>query len=171
MKAAEEKEKMIASLKAIINEELGVSVSTKRRKRELVDARMIYTKILTDMGFSRTMIGLSIGKDHATIVHYVANMYIFFNQDSVLLEKFRRCRDSFFDCYDPIYGYDDKSLRTEILILRKQIKLLLLDQEKLRKYEIEDAIFKDIFKLIKENFRASQKDEFVAKLKTLFYRM
>lgn len=82
-------------LKNIINEVFFVDIDVKCRNREVVDARKIYSKILRDKGYSYERIGSSIGKDHATIIHYVRNIEHLLAYDQLLKEKYIACENVF----------------------------------------------------------------------------
>jgi hypothetical protein len=58
-------------LKAIIKEELGVDIDDESRKRALVEARYIYSKILKDEGWSLVGIAKTIHKHHTSVIHYL----------------------------------------------------------------------------------------------------
>ena len=83
------------SLKKIINEIFFVNINDKTRKRRIVDARRAYAKILRDVGFSYEHIGDSIGKDHATIIHYVKSIDDLLQYDSIFEKKFILAKKQF----------------------------------------------------------------------------
>ena len=76
------------SLKKIVNEIFFVDIDNPTRKRATVDARRAYCKILRAVGFSYEHIGDSIGKDHATIIHYVKSIDNLLEYDSIFERKF-----------------------------------------------------------------------------------
>ena len=58
-------------LRDIVNTVTGVDVrNSKGRQRHLVNAKMIYSKILMDKGFGCSQVGKSIRKHHTTILNY-----------------------------------------------------------------------------------------------------
>jgi len=83
------------SLKKIINLIFFVDIDDTTRKRRIVDARRAYSKILKDAGFSYEHIGYTIGKDHATIIHYVKSVDGLLKYDSVFEKKFILAKKSF----------------------------------------------------------------------------
>lgn len=76
------------SLKKIVNEIFFVDIDKNTRKREIVDARRVYSKILRDFGFSYQHIGDSINKDHATIIHYIKSIDNLLTYDPSFEKKF-----------------------------------------------------------------------------------
>ena len=50
-----------------ISKVLGVDILDKRRKRELINGRMIYYALLRDMDYSWTSIARSVHKNHAKL--------------------------------------------------------------------------------------------------------
>ncbi len=58
-------------LKEIILEEFDIDIDSNSRERSVVEARMIYGKILRNHGWTMSRIGKTINRNHATIVHYM----------------------------------------------------------------------------------------------------
>ncbi len=56
-------------LKNIIKGLFDIDIDRSVRKREIVDCRLIYSKILRDRGYTSVSIGKSISKDHSTKEH------------------------------------------------------------------------------------------------------
>lgn len=96
MKSYKEQETLeIIKLTGIINETFDVDISEISRKREIIDARKIYSKILRDRGYSYEVIGKSINKDHATIIHYMSSIDFTLTYDKVMTNKYMFCKDMF----------------------------------------------------------------------------
>jgi len=83
------------SLKQIVNEIFLIDIESNRRKRSIVDGRKVYSKILRALGFSYQHIGYTIGKDHATIIHYVKSVDSLLKYDSVFEKKFMLAKKNF----------------------------------------------------------------------------
>jgi hypothetical protein len=83
------------SLKNIINLIFFVNIDDPTRKRNIVDARIAYSKILKDAGFSYQHIGDSIKKDHSTIIHYVKSVDGLLRYDNVFQKKFLLAKKNF----------------------------------------------------------------------------
>ena len=64
MKNLINKETQTIILKQIVSEVFDVDILDKRRTRNVVDARGVYSKILKDKGFTLVFIGQSLNKDH-----------------------------------------------------------------------------------------------------------
>ena len=62
---------LIKKLVKLINETFEVDITDNCRKQEYVFGRMIYYKILRDLGYGYQPIGRTLGKDHSTIIHNV----------------------------------------------------------------------------------------------------
>ena len=58
-------------LKKAIQEITGVDINEVTRKRETIEARAIYYKVLKQIDKKKSLksIGASVGKDHATVLH------------------------------------------------------------------------------------------------------
>ena len=84
-------------LKKIVNDVFLVDIDIENRKRDVVDARKVYSKILRDSGYSYELIGKTINKNHATIMHYVKNIEHLMSYDQILRNKYVACKDVFIE--------------------------------------------------------------------------
>lgn len=131
-------------LKKAIKEVTGVDVNQVSRKREIIEARAIYYKILkqTDKKKSLQSIGATVGKDHATVLHSLKN-YDMFEQFNPTLKEFRKeilsklNLDSFKSSIDINKDEEIYNLNLQIIKLQEQIN----EQQKPRnKYNIVNNI-------------------------------
>jgi hypothetical protein len=78
-------------LKKAIQEITGVDINEVTRKRETIEARAIYYKVLKQIDKNKTLkaIGASVGKDHATVLHSLKN-YDMFEQFNPTLKLFKK---------------------------------------------------------------------------------
>jgi hypothetical protein len=78
-------------LKKAIQEITGVDINEVTRKRETIEARAIYYKVLKQIDKKKSLksIGASVGKDHATVLHSLKN-YDMFEQFNPTLKIFRK---------------------------------------------------------------------------------
>ena len=78
-------------LKKVIQEITGVDINEVSRKREIIEARAVYYKILKQIDKKKYLksIGASVGKDHATVLHSLNN-YDMFEQFNPTLKLFRK---------------------------------------------------------------------------------
>ena len=78
-------------LKKAIQEITGVDINEVSRKREIIEARAVYYKILKQIDKKKSLksIGASVGKDHATVLHSLKN-YDMFEQFNPTLKLFRK---------------------------------------------------------------------------------
>ncbi len=78
-------------LKKAIQEIIGVDINEVTRKRETIEARAIYYKVLKQIDKKKSLksIGASVGKDHATVLHSLKN-YDMFEQFNPTLKIFRK---------------------------------------------------------------------------------
>lgn len=96
----------IDELKRIVNDTFLVDLDANNRKRNTVDARKIYSKILRDGGRSFEEISKSINKNHATVIHYVYSLEHILIYDKDLRDKYVACKN--------IYKGVRKTISTEI---------------------------------------------------------
>ena len=66
------------SLKDIVEAVFRTDIMSSRRYQSIVEARMVFAKILVDRGHSLSSIGKYINKNHATIIYYNKHLtYLF----------------------------------------------------------------------------------------------
>jgi hypothetical protein len=85
------KTQITLELKKAIKEITGVDINQVSRKREIIESRAIYYKILKQIDKKKSLksIGASVGKDHATVLHSLKN-YDMFEQFNPTLKLFRK---------------------------------------------------------------------------------
>jgi hypothetical protein len=128
------------SLKNIINLVFFVDIEDLTRKRQIVDARRAYAKILKDAGFSYESIGKTINKNHATIIHYVKSVDSLLKYDSIFEKKFISAKKNFLEenkhlmlnSKEDIYAIaiSLENRLNELISKRKKIDSLLDEYEK-----------------------------------------
>ena len=83
--------KITLQLKETIKEITGVDINQVSRKREIIEARAIYYKIIKQIDKKKSLqsIGDTVGKNHATVLHSLKN-YDMFEQFNPTLKLFRK---------------------------------------------------------------------------------
>lgn len=137
-------------LKKIINQKFGVDINTNTRKRDFVNARLVYAKILRERGYTFESIARSINRDHATIIYYVRCAMHIFMQDKFLEKKYVECKELLFGSIDPTTIVSNEQVIPEDFSnLMSQINSLTAENDTL-KYEIDERVkrFKRINRII-----------------------
>ena len=82
----------LTKIKEIVDEMVGFDISTKRRQRHLVYARFLYCKIAKQENplLTVAVIGKSIKRDHATVLHALKNVDYVLEQDKDILKLYHR---------------------------------------------------------------------------------
>jgi hypothetical protein len=163
-------------LKSIIINVFGVDVTKKNRRRETVDARMIYSMLLRARNHTFLSIGTSLKNDHTTIMHHCKKANYILAQDDGLMSKYIVCRDMFQD----ELKMDDKDrvlneTRLDSIMLRNQVERLIVENEALKNelkinelYTTEDNRFSKIFDKIIENTPDGAEDFVYKKIDNMF---
>ena len=118
----------IKKVKQIVNNVFGLDVLLKSRKRKYVNARMVYSKILREQNFTYYHIGLSLLKNHASILHYVKSIDWILSYDKKLLKKYEQCLDLLDEQGEDYLGLTKAELILLVKKLKKQNNLLSLSQ-------------------------------------------
>lgn len=141
-------EKEMDSLRIIVDEVFEVQISNKNRTRHIVDARMIFSKVLRERGHTLTSIARYLRKDHTTIIHYITVSNFILTQDNRLMDMYVVCKDRFLKDREPIMSATDNELVKIILSLRSQIDTLILERDNIKKMESKHMRFYNIINLI-----------------------
>lgn len=130
------------SLKNIINLVFFVDIEDRTRKRQIVDARKAYSKILRDSGFSYEFIGKSINKDHATIIHYVKSVDSLLKYDAIFEKKFILAKKNFLEENKHLMLNSKEDIYAIAISLENRLNELISKREKINelldKYEKEN---------------------------------
>jgi len=141
----------------IVNEVFLVDLTLNNRKRETVDARKVYSKILRDRGYGYKFIGKTINKDHATIIHYIKNIEHLLSYDKLISEKYIYCKTVFLKNKDfNILPSKDKDCYLSVIKLTNQIEEMKDNNIKLledfinyiEEYKNDNIIVSDIRNII-----------------------
>lgn len=135
-------------LKGIIEEAFLVKLLSRDRKRDNVDARMIFAKILRERGYTYKSIGNYLYKDHSTIIHYTQQASNLIRTDKKTMELYIQCRNTFLENTDPIILHTDRDLVKEILSLRNQMDDLVWQYQEAKSTEKKYKRLESIINLI-----------------------
>ena len=102
MEYREKMELEIAQLKEIVNNVFAVDLLETNRKRDLVDARTVYSKVLRDRGYTFETIAKSINRDHATVIHYMKSIDSLITYDKGIRDKYIHCKNLFLEGRGPL---------------------------------------------------------------------
>lgn len=163
-----------SQLKKVIQEITGVDINEVSRKREIIEARAVYYKILKQIDKKKSLksIGASVGKDHATVLHSLNN-YDMFEQFNPTLKIFRKQimkRLNYVKPEDILDISKDEyiqSLQLDVMKLNDEIENL---QETINKPRNNYNIVNNIQQLLIETEGKKQQEIIIERLQAL-YRM
>jgi len=137
------------SLKYIVNDVFKLNIMKASRTRELVDARLVYSKILRDRGHTFKSIGDSIRKDHTTILHYISTSNFVLKHYSALTEKYVICKEMLAKD-SPFFSeqMNDVNLAMKIFNLNTKIDELMLERNAILKINERYQRLKSIIDLV-----------------------
>ena len=128
---------MIEKFKKIIELETGVNVEIVSRKRNFVEARAMYYKLLRDVSnMTLQAIGDTVNKDHATILHSLNSVDDWMRYDRKLADRYK----NILYAIDKIDETDFNSLRYENIMLNLKIDELTKRLSSNRLYDLMDKI-------------------------------
>jgi hypothetical protein len=118
---------------ALINETFKIDITADTRKQEYVFGRMIYFKILRDLGYGFQPIGRTLNKDHSTVIHSVRTFDDLVIYDKELYRTYNIIKELVIKSIDTVdiekATYSElvrclRNLERENVSLRQEIQLL-----------------------------------------------
>ena len=134
-------------LKGIIDAIFNVDINNTVRKKDYVDARMVFAKIIYDRGATVVSIGQYLGKNHSSILNYMANFDNYFSEQS-LKRKYVVCREAFFQKRPVDRLYAEKDKMSAIESKYKRFKHILDIMNERTPYGKEDVLEKKIISFL-----------------------
>jgi len=154
--STEDQRSDIEVVRNIVEMVTGVNIHAKNRKRTIVEARMIYSAILREAGYSLPFIADTLKKDHTTIIHYLRLVKDLSETDNQVMRRYLRCRELFVLEKQPVNLVNPTDYKAEVDRLKTQIEIMKAENyllnEELIQLKVSDAnrLLK-VFKLIEEN--------------------
>ena len=156
-------------LKEIVSQVFDTNINIKTRKRNNVEARMIFSKILREDGNTFESIGKAINKDHSTIVYYVNQASTLIKQSIELSDKYLECKNCYIDNLDvvlPQMKYDE--LKNEVLELKLLINQLTIERNEIIKVQEKYNRIKKIINLVAERTHVGKEEFIERKINQMF---
>jgi len=147
----------------------GISLSDKSRKRSMVEARMIYAKLMKV--YTRTSlseIGKAIGKDHATIIHYLSNFKWLKKTDQAFSSKYDTVSDMYEEFRATWFNEDRFDEKKQLQLLKSIIEKINTDKEKYEKYFKKIKRIDSIVQLIEERTPKGEEEYVESKINRMF---
>lgn len=119
------------SLKQIVNEIFSVDIDDKRRKRTIVDARKVYSKILRDLGYGYENIGKTLGLNHCTIIHYLKNTDDLIKFDAVFKKRYNMCLKKFLLYNKEIVMKSNDGIHLEAISLAERLEEVIFEKQRI----------------------------------------
>ncbi len=160
-------------LREVIESVLGVNVTLdKSRKRNVVNARVIFSQVLNERGHGCSCISRELDKNHSTVLHYFKSFTWNVGQDEDLRIGYEMVKYEFEKDYNPLYGLNEPLLKKEIYTLRNKNKELYSQindtKNLLSKERKKDSRLEDIMYLIRERTVRGSEEQILRKLKTFY---
>jgi hypothetical protein len=152
------------TLKGIVEKVFMVDILDTRRRRELVDARMAFCKIMRDRGAGFTTMGKYLGKTHATIIHYIKVSDIIFKMNTDYAERFTLCKTSFMDGREVMMPMSEREKEKTIDILNKTVNDLYLQSKEAFYMKKRYGRLVEIIELLDNRIRHGKEDDAYKKI-------
>lgn len=127
------------NLLEVLNLITGLDIKRKVRKREYVNARMVFIYILRSKGYPYTHIGDFLGINHATVIHSQRKAEWFVKTETDIRELFKICDDMHQKTY-----YGDRQLAMDEIISSLYKKDEEIEQLSLRIQRLESELKRKI---------------------------
>jgi hypothetical protein len=155
-------------LRQIVEEAYLVNMMTNRRNRETVDARIIFSKILRERGYTFKAISTYLYKHHSTVIHYLDQAADLMKTNSAIMDMYVYCKNKFLQNREPVVILTDRDLVKEVLSLREQVNELMGKYESVRSVEKKYDRLHDIINLIDVRTKPGTENRIKKKINELF---
>jgi hypothetical protein len=147
----------------------GFSLSDKCRKRNIVEARIIYSKIMkVYTRASLTDIGRSIGKDHATIIHYLTTFRYLKKADVGFSSKYDTLSDMYEEYRATWFDEDRFDDKKQLQLLKSRIEKMTTEKESYEKYFKKIKRIDSIVQLIEQRTPKGEEEDVESKINRMF---
>ena len=123
MQETKEMDELVDIIKSVFE----VDIKKKSGKREYVDARYVFVKIMTDRGYAVTLLSSYLKKHHTTVIYYRNSACDIMQTNEMFLRKYIMCRDKF------LFGKSGTIRMSNKEELISRIDTLILDNKNLEK--------------------------------------
>lgn len=147
----------------------GMSLSEKSRKRSMVEARMIYAKLMKV--YTRTSlsdIGRAIERDHATIIHYLRNFKWLKKTDTGFSSKYDTVADMYEEFRATWFNEDRFDDKKQIQLLKSSIEKMTTERDRYEKYFKKIQRIDSIVQLIEERTPKGEEEYVESKINRMF---
>lgn len=156
-------------LEEIVNKTFEIKIKSRKRSREIVDARMLFAKILRERGHTTTAIGRYLGKDHTTIVHYGLMVDDVLAQLPYYHNQYVKCYTEFMRDKEPtVFSITERELQMSNISLKSQLERLILENTALQTQVDKYKRLENIIEYI-ENRTPIGKESFVLRKINLMF--
>jgi hypothetical protein len=161
--------KELDEIMLIVNKVFNLDIKQLNRKQDIIEARITFSKIARDRGFTYKGIGEFFSKEHGTIINYIKNFEYLARHCPSFIEKYVEVETAFLEkkpakqmiSVNRNHRVTIKSLKNEIerIILQKQI--IALEVNKYKR-------IKDIIEIINERTPTGKEEFIKTKINQMF---
>jgi FtsZ-binding cell division protein ZapB len=156
------------SLKEIIATATGTDIMNKGRYRNIVDARIVFSKIIRERGYTYSSIARYLSKDHSTIIHYICECNHLIQTDDKMMETYIACRNKFLEDKDALLTYTDKDAVKEMVILKMDIEKLIDKNNRLKNTQNKYDRLSEIINIIDKRTPEGKEHEVKQEITRMF---
>ncbi|QGH72862.1 MAG: chromosomal replication initiation protein [Podoviridae sp. ctrTa16] len=127
---SEEDSLKVKAAESIVRNIMGVEISAKSRRRNIVEGKMVFAKLLRDSGMFLTDLSFVLDRDHTTVMYYVSTMNGLIETDPDMSVKFGRCKFEFDTMFEGNLQEKERtaeSLKREIKSLKRKLNIVTLN--------------------------------------------
>jgi predicted transcriptional regulator len=154
-------------LKAIVSDTMKVEIIKRSNKQEAVGARKIFSKILSERGYTRTEIGHYLKKDQASICYYMNDVDHMIKAVPRMDEVYKHCKESLLNVVGETINVDNKT----IVSLKVRIDELLLDRESMKEKLNHYERIKQLIDLVDCHTPIGEESSVLKKMRIMFNEM
>lgn len=145
------------ALHLIVEEVFKVDLMDKKRLIAIVDARMVFSKILRDRGHTLVSIAKYLKKDHTTIMNYMDKVVYLLKQNDKLFQAYMFAKDMFLENREELIDeIKDKDLHMKIARVNNQLDKLIAERNQVFEIDRKNTRFRYIIDLLNKRVPAGK---------------
>lgn len=142
-------------------------VFTKCRERKFVDARITFAKLLQEQGYGCSQIGLLLGRDHSTIIHYFRKGEELIEVNPSFRKRYVKAREEYIG-EDPVYYYSAPELRAKFLDMRNECEDVRSKYTALRQRVANESRLEPLIDMVRMRTKRGTEEEVYNKLNRIY---
>ena len=156
-------------LNQVINEYYKLDMNDKTRRWEYVQARMVFSKMARELGYSLGKIGQYLSKHHSSVIYCINTLENLMPIEPKLDRDYAVCKDTFYSKRDPdTETMGENDMKKELFLLRKKTAEMKMELYELNAKNAKYERVKDIIMVVEERTPKGEEEFIMKKIMAMY---